>query len=307
MILLPLPPKITKKEKNRATFEIEALYPGYGVTIGNTLRRILLSSLEGAAVTQVKIKGVSHEFSTIPGVLEDIILIILNLKQLRFKIFSIEPQKARLKIKGKKEVKGADFELPSQIELINKDAHIASLTSKSAELEMEIQVEKGVGYESVERRKKEKLEIGAIPIDAIFSPVKRVSFDVENMRVGARTDFDRLKIEIETDGTITPKDAFVSACQILEKHLDLFVGVFKKVVPKKEISSKKIVKPEEDFTKMKIDELKLSIRTINSLLKNKIKTVGALLEKSEEEILSLDGMGKQGLKEIKKAFKKLKK
>jgi len=307
MILLPLPPKIIKKEKNRATFEIEALYPGYGVTIGNTLRRILLSSLEGAAVTQVKIKGVSHEFSTIPGVLEDIILIILNLKQLRFKIFSIEPQKARLKIKGKKEVKGADFELPSQIELINKDAHIASLTSKSAELEMEIQVVKGVGYESVERRKKEKLEIGAIPIDAIFSPVKRVSFDVENMRVGARTDFDRLKIEIETDGTITPKDAFVSACQILEKHLDLFVGVFKKVVPKKEISSKKIVKPEEDFAKMKIDELKLSIRTINSLLKNKIKTVGALLEKSEEEILSLDGMGKQGLKEIKKAFKKLKK
>ena len=227
MIPLPLKPKIIKKEKNKAVFEIEALYPGYGVTIGNSLRRVLLSSLPGAAVTQMKIKGIPHEFSTIPGILEDVIQIMLNLKQLRFKIYTEEPQKATLKVKGEKEVKGSDFEIPAQLELVNKECHIATLTDKKAELEMEIQVEKGIGYSPREARKKGKLEIGNIPLDAIFTPVRRVAFRVENMRVGERTDFDRLFLEVETDGTISPEEAFYQASDILVKHFSLFSETFK--------------------------------------------------------------------------------
>ena len=228
MIPLPKKPKIIKKEKNKATFEIEALYPGYGVTIGNSLRRVLLSSLEGAAVTQMKIKGVPHEFSTIPGVLEDVVTIMLNLKQLRFKIFTDEPQKVTLKAKGKKGVKGSDLKLPSQLELVNKNCHIATLTTKSAKLEMELLVEKGIGYSPRELREKGKVAIGVIPIDAIFTPVKRVAFKVENMRVGKRTDFDRLFLEIETDGTISPEEAFTQASEILFVHFDLLLQAFKK-------------------------------------------------------------------------------
>ncbi len=228
MILLPKPPKIISKKENQVRFEIEALYPGYGVTVGNSLRRVLLSSLPGAAVTQMKIKGVQHEFSTIPGVLEDVITIMMNLKQMRFKIYVDEPQKATLKIKGEKEVKGSDFKFPSQVELVNKSCHIATLTNKKSELEIEIQIEKGIGYEPVERRKKQgKLEIGVIPIDAIFTPTRRISFKVENMRVGERTDFDRLYLEVETDGTINPEDAFLQASEILVKHFSLFTETFK--------------------------------------------------------------------------------
>lgn len=227
MLSLPNPPKIVKKEGNKAIFEIEGLYPGYGITLGNSLRRVLLSSLEGAAVTQMKIKGVSHEFSTIPGVLEDVITIMLNLKQLRFKLFTPEPQKATLKVKGEKEVKGADFLLPAQVELANKNCHIATLTSKSAELEIEIQIEKGMGYSPRDSRQKEKLEIGTIPLDAIFTPIKRVSYKIENMRVGERTDFDRLFLEVETDGTITPEEAVLQACEILVKHFSLFLEALK--------------------------------------------------------------------------------
>jgi DNA-directed RNA polymerase subunit alpha len=222
MISLPKSIKIVEKKKNYAKFEIEGLWPGYGVTIGNSLRRVLLSSLEGGAVTKMKIKGVSHEFSTIPGVLEDVISIMQNLKAMRFRIFSEEPQKATLKIKGEKEVKGSDFTLPPQLELANPDCHIATLTSNSAKLEMEIWVEKGIGYLPREARK-EKAEIGVIPVDAIFTPVKRVNFKVENMRVGERTDFDRLFLEIETDGILSPEDAFKKAVEILKSHFEFLL------------------------------------------------------------------------------------
>jgi len=243
MIPLPLQPKIIEKKENWARFEIEALYPGYGVTIGNSLRRVLLSSLPGAAVTQMKIKGVPHEFSTIPGVTEDVILIMLNLKQLRFRIYAEEPQKARLIVKGEKEVKASDFELPAQVELVNKDAHIATLTQKSSELDMEIQIEKGIGYLPREARKKtnapaqEKLEIGVIPLDAVFAPVRRVSYKVENMRVGERTDFDRLFLEIKTDGTYTPEAAFFQASEILVKHFSLFTEALAEVKKRTKFSS----------------------------------------------------------------------
>ncbi|UZE93166.1 MAG: DNA-directed RNA polymerase subunit alpha [Candidatus Nealsonbacteria bacterium] len=250
MIPLPLKPKAIKKEKNKAIFEIEALYPGYGVTIGNSLRRVLLSSLEGAALTHVRIKNVSHEFSTIPGVLEDVIDILLNLKKLRFKIFTKEPQKAVLKVKGEKKVTGSDFKLPAQLELVDKEAHIATLTEKKAELEIEIQVEKGTGYVPKEARKKEKLEVGVILLDSIFTPVKRVAFKVENMRVGKRTDFDRLFLEIETDGIISPQEAFFRASKILLNHFDLFSQTFKKEssLVKAEDKRKRELKKEHDKT-----------------------------------------------------------
>lgn len=234
MIPLPLPPKVIQKatthgtlrSPHKAVFEVEALYPGYGVTIGNTLRRVLLSSLQGAAVTEVKIKGVPHEFSTIHGVLEDTIVLLLNIKNLRFKIFSAqggsvsggegESQKVQLKIKGEREVKGADFKCPSQIKLINPDLHIATITDEKTELDIELLVEKGIGYVPKDQLKGRpgtrpgapKSEIGAVAIDAIFTPIRNVNFQVENMRVGERTDFDKLSLEIETDGTITPEEAF---------------------------------------------------------------------------------------------------
>lgn len=241
MIPLSLKPKVVEKKENLAHFEIDALYPGYGVMIGNTMRRVLLSSLPGAAVTQMKIKGVPHEFSTMSGVLEDVVSIMLNVKQMRFKSFTDEPQKAVLKIKGEKTVKGSDFELPSQLELINKNCHIATLTTSKSELEMELTIERGIGFLPREARRnpavatgqsatvgEEKLEIGVIPLDAIFTPMKRVSFRSENMRVGDRTDFDKLFLDIETDGTISPEDAFRQSAEILVEHFSLFAGTFQK-------------------------------------------------------------------------------
>ena len=221
MISLPSAPKITQKEPNKALFEVAGLYPGYGVTVGNALRRVLLSSLEGVAVTEVKIKGVAHEFSTIPGVLEDVIMILLNLKNLRFKMHEGVMQKVELKVKGEKSITGADFTLFPQIELANPKLHIATLTDKNKELEIEITLEKGVGYEPRDQRKTQKPQIGAIALDAIFTPIKNVNFQVENMRVGERTDFDKLNLEIETDGTLTPEEAFYGACEILIKHFNI--------------------------------------------------------------------------------------
>lgn len=226
MIPLPLKPKVVDKKGSLAQFELEALYPGYGITVGNALRRVLLSSLEGAAVTRIKIKGVPHEFSTIPGVIEDVITIMLNVKQLRFKMTGNEPQTCVLKAKGEKDVTGADLEIPSQLELVNPDAHIATMTAKTAKLEMEITVERGIGYTTRGTKKKEKLEIGVIPMDAIFTPIKKVGFKVQNMRVGERTDFDKILLEIETDGTITPEEAFTQASDVLVNHFSLFKEAF---------------------------------------------------------------------------------
>lgn len=301
MISLPTIAKVIEKKGNRALLGVEAFYPGYGLTIGNCLRRVLLSSLPGAAVTQVRIKGVQHEFSTLPGVLEDVIIIMLNLKQLRFKIFSEEPQRATLKIKDEKEVKASHFKFPSQVELVNKNAHIATLTSKGAELEMEIQIEKGVGFVSRELRQKEKLAVGEIALDAIFTPIRKVSFRVENMRMRERTDFDRLLLDIETDGTMTPEEAFSRASEILEQHFAFLKGQFK-VIEKprlEEIS-------EEEPLKTKIEDLKLSTRTLNALTQNNIKTLGGIVKRSERSLLGLEGMGEKGIEEIKRKLKKFK-
>lgn len=303
MISLPLPPKIIQKKKNQAVFEIEGLYPGYGVTIGNSLRRVLLSSLQGAAVTEVKIKGVPHEFSTIPGVLEDALMILLNIKNLRFKIFEGESQKATLKVKGDRDVKGSDFELPSQMKLVNPEIHVATVTDKKTEFEIEIHVEKGIGYVPKDQRKNQKAEIGAIAVDAIYTPIKNVNFQVENMRVGDRTDFDKLSLEIETDGTITPEEAFFEACDILTKHFNI---IFEGNAGKTEEKSEKTKDDQgADVTKTTVEDLKLTGRTLNALLKNEIKTVGGIIRKTEKSLSELEGMGDKALSEVKRKLKKL--
>ncbi len=211
--------KISETDKE-GVFEVEGLYTGYGLTLGNALRRALLSSLPGAAVTQIKIKGAEHEFSTLPGILEDIVEITLNLKKVRFHFYASEPQILTLRVKGEKEVTAADIKANAQVEIVNPEARIATLTSKNAELEMEITVDKGAGYVPAEARKTEKLPIKTIAVDTIFSPVVKVNFSVENMRVGDRTDFNRLKIVIETDGSIYPSSALRKASNILKDHFE---------------------------------------------------------------------------------------
>lgn len=303
MIPLPSSPKIISKSKTQAVFEIEGLYPGYGGTLGNSLRRVLLSSLEGVAVTEAKIKGALHEFSTIPGVLEDAVMIILNLKNLRFKIHEGDSHKVQLKVKGEGEVKGSDFKISPQFDLVNPKTHIATITDKKTELEMEIQIERGIGYRPQEYGKTKKSEIGTIAIDAIFTPIKNVSFQVENMRVGERTDFDRLSLAIETDGTITPEEAFFEACNILAKHLEIFLegkGSLKSKT-KEESAEKK----DEEGTKIKVEDLKFSKRTLNALLQNEIKTVGGVIKKTEKTLSELEGMGEKAISEIKRKLKKL--
>jgi len=218
MLTLPEQVKTISKDGNTTVFEISPLMPGYGATIANPLRRVLLSSLEGAAVTAIKIKGVDHEFSTLANMQEDIIEIILNVKKLRFKLLGDGPVKVTLSVKGDKVVTGADIDLTSDVELINEDQHIATLTDKKAELNMELDIEKGVGYVPVEQRKKEKLAIGAIAVDAVFSPVQLVNFSIENIRVGDRIDFNKVVLTIETDGSIEPEEALQKAAVILNDH-----------------------------------------------------------------------------------------
>jgi len=215
-------PKIIKQEGNRTVFEISPLYAGYGATIGNSLRRVLLSSMEGAAAVKIKIEGVPHEFTTIPGVLEDVVDIILNLKKIRFRLLSGEPAKAVLSVKGEKEIRAGDLKLPTGVEVVNPDQMILTITDKKAEVNMEIEVEKGIGYSPVEQRQKEKLSVGEIAIDAIFSPVRKVSFKVENIRVGDRTDYNKLFIDVETDGSVSPEE-------VLKKSIAILVEQFKTV------------------------------------------------------------------------------
>lgn len=319
MIPLPSEPKVTKIEDNKTLFEIAGCYPGYGITIGNSLRRVLLSSLEGAAITQVKIEGVSHEFSVIPGVMEDVIMILLNLKKLTFKCFSDEPQTITLKVKGDKEINGGDFKLTSELELCNPKEHIATLSKSSSELNIECKVSKGIGYEPVEARELSKSEIGVIQIDAIFTPIKKVSLKVENMRVGKRTDFDLLKLEVETDGTLTPEEAFKQALDVLLSQFSvIFDSMGTKEVKEIKKSSEKAVqddvpskseentdKNEVDVKKMKIDDFDVSEKTKNILQKNDIKTIGGMIRKSEKTFNEMDGLGDKAVIEIKKALKKL--
>ncbi len=221
MIQLPTEPKIISQEGNKTVFEISPLYPGYGMTIGNGLRRVLISSLEGAAVTAIKIKGVDHEFSAIDGILEDVIDIILNLKKVRFKLFVDEPVTVLLEAKGEKVVTAADIQKNADIEIINHDQPIATITNPKTELEIEMTIEKGVGYVPVEQRQKEKLGVGKIAVDGIFTPIQNVNFIVENIRVGQRTDYNKVILDVETDGSVTAEEALKRASQILIEHFTI--------------------------------------------------------------------------------------
>lgn len=245
MLQLPEQVKVLSRDGTRATFEISPLMSGYGATIANPLRRVLLSSLEGAAITSVKIKAVDHEFSSIDGILEDVIEILLNIKKIRLKLHGDGPVKLSLEVKGEREVTAKDIELTSDVEIINDDQHIATITDKKVTLNMEFEVEKGVGYVPVEQRQKEKLAIGVIAIDAIFSPVKLVNFKVENIRVGQRIDFNKVIMEIETDGSIEPEEAMKRAGEILTDHFKLISDIkieTKEEKPKKKATTKKKAK-----------------------------------------------------------------
>ncbi len=213
--------KKISEDTSRGVFEISNLYAGYGITLGNALRRILLSSLPGAAITQIKIKGVKHEFSTIPGVLEDVVDIMLNFKKVRFAFFAEEPQVLTIKKKGEGVVTAADISKSAQVEVVSPEVHIATLTTKGSEFDVELTVEKGLGYSPAETRKTEKLPVGSIALDAIFTPIQGVNFQVDNMRVGDRTDFNKITLIIETDKTISPSRSLHKAANILKDHLEV--------------------------------------------------------------------------------------
>ncbi len=217
--------KTVSEDAKKGVFEIEGLYAGYGLTIGNALRRALLSSLPGAAVTYVKIKNAPHEFTTLPGVKEDVVELTLNFKKLRFRMFADEPQTLLVKVKGERIVTGADIKTSSEVEMVNPEEHLATLTDKNAEFEAEVTVERGLGYSAVESRKAEKLGIGTIGVDAFFSPVVKVNYVIENMRVGDRTDYNRLRLEVETDGTISPSAALHKTASLLKDHFEKIYAV----------------------------------------------------------------------------------
>lgn len=311
-IVLPSKPKIVREEGSSGVYEIDGLYPGYGHTLGNSLRRIILSSLPGAAVTRVKIAGVDHEFSTVAGVKEDVITILLALKRLRIRMTGDEPVTLTLKGTGTKELLAKDIETPGQAEILNPDLHIASLTDKGASLDIEMTVEKGLGYVPKENLQKERVEIGTITLDAAFTPIRRANYEVENMRVGDRTDFNRLRVSVETDGTISPREALEHSIRIMIDQLKAVVGFVEKEEPKAESASadesaksesaesKPAKEIDTELLKTRIDALDLSSRTVKALTNANIRTLGGLARKKESDIMDVDGLGAKGMQEIKK-------
>jgi DNA-directed RNA polymerase subunit alpha len=293
--------KALKTEGHKSTFVIEPLASGYGMTLGNSLRRVILSSLSGAAVTAVKIDNVSHEFSSIKGVKEDVVEIILNLKKVRFRVFSDEPQFIILSKQGKGVVTAKDIKTTSDIEVVNPDQVIATIDEDKAKVGMEIKVEKGRGYVPVENREGEKLEVGMIAVDALYSPVSRVRYNVENTRVGQVTDLDKLIMEIETDGTITPQEAVGQAAQILVDHFSVVAGNSAPSVsapPKSERS-------DSGAGKIMIEEINLSPRTTNALLNNDIKSMKDLMTLSDNDLRDLKGFGAKAYDEVKEKINEL--
>jgi DNA-directed RNA polymerase subunit alpha len=283
-------------------FVVEPLERGYGVTLGNSLRRVLLSSLPGAAVASVKIEGVLHEFSVIPGVVEDTIDIILNIKELLVKLHADEPKTLRIEAEEQGEVKAADIIADADVEILNPDLHIATL-DRDGRLYMEIVVEKGRGYLPADRRKLEPI-IGVIPVDSIFTPVKRVNYVVENTRVGQVTDYDRLILETWTDGSISPKEAVSLSARILSSHLQLFTGLTE-AVQDVEIMVDKTEDTKDKVLDLPIEELDLSVRSYNCLKRAGINTVEELIKKTEEDMMKVRNLGKKSLEEVKSKLDEL--
>lgn len=307
-ITLPSKPRIVKEEDFRGTYEIDGLYPGYGHTLGNSLRRIVLSSLPGAAVTKVKIDGVEHEFSTMNGVKEDVVTILLNIKRIRLALHSEEPVTITLKKKGAGVVTAADIETPSQVEILSPDQPICEITNKSIALDIEMTVEQGLGYVPREIHQKDKVEIGVIAMDAVFTPIRRANYEVENMRVGDRTDYNRLKMTIETDGTLTPKEALENAIEIMIHQLKAVIGFQDETPAEPEVEeSSEEEKPEvdQDVLKTRIETLDLSPRTLSALEDASIRTIGGLVRKKKNDILALEGIGPKGVDEIEELLTKM--
>lgn len=327
MLSLPSPSatKIVFHSKNSAKFVIEGLYPGYGVTIANSLRRILLSSLPGMAIIGIKIKDVDHEFSAIPYIYEDVVSLILNLKRVRFKAYESNAYQGKVKIQGAKELKAGDFNLPSELEVINPDLHIATLTDKRAELEITIYVKEGLGYELADEHANDPIlkDVGTLKVDSIFTPVVAASFSIENMRVGERTDYNRINLDIETDGSITPREAFeksiltlIDQLQTVQKIEEASIEKESKLVEskisKKAKGSKEEVEPDEEGSSKKdtisgrssISHLKLSSRIEKILIKKSIKTLSQISKKNQEELMQIEGIGEAAVKEIRRKLGK---
>jgi DNA-directed RNA polymerase subunit alpha len=292
-------PTVRKLETsaNYGKFDIEPLDPGFGTTLGNTLRRVLLSSLWGAAVTSIQIDGVAHEFTAIPHVKEDVTEVILNLKKLCLKSFTEDPVTLLLDVKGPAEVHASHIQASSDVEIVNPDLYICTLAAKG-HLRMELNVERGKGYVPADRNKREGQPIGVIPIDAIFSPVEKANFTVEKTRVGQSTDYDRLLIEVWTDGTMSPEEAVSHAAELFTQHLNLFVR-FPNSIAEHEAEMRGTGTGQSTMMNTPIEELDLSVRAFNCLKANDIQTVGQLLQKREEELLALRNFGRKSLDEIK--------
>jgi DNA-directed RNA polymerase subunit alpha len=324
-IPIPNSVKLISEEGNEAVFEISPYFPGYGPTLGNALRRVLLSSLPGAAVTSVRIDGVDHEFSTINGVKEDVVSILLNLKQMRLKVFSDRPIELSLKVKGDKVVKAKDFEKNSEVEIINKEMVIANLTDAKSELVLRVMVKNGRGYVPVEVREGETRDLGEIAVDAIYTPVERVSFRVENVRVGQETEFHKLMMTIRTDGTISPREALSQAASILEDHFKELVTDLKERLTVVRETIEEVVEPvapvvavddnsekgkdEEEKTAegktLPIQRFAVSTRIQNILEKEGIRTVAGLVQKTPSQLLDFEGMGDKAVEEIATALKEM--
>ena len=312
-IILPSKPRVVSESGFKGVYEIDGLSPGYGHTLGNSLRRIVLSSLPGAAITSVKIYGVSHEFSTIEGVKEDVVVILLHLKKIRFMMTTDESQTATLSVKGAKMVTAGDFKTSGQLEVLNPELHIAELTDKNANLEIEVTVERGLGFVPREVHQKGKVDVGTIAVDAIFTPIRRVSYEVENMRVGDKTNHNRLRMHIETDGTLSPREALERSIRIMIDQLAAIIGFTEEtaMTSMQEVSSEQTSTDEEgskddmsEILKTRIDTLDLPSRILNSLTEAGIRTLGGLARKKKEDLLEIEGMGEKGIQEIKRVLTK---
>ena len=286
-----------KSDGTYGRFVLEPLERGYGTTLGNSLRRVLLSSLPGVAVKSIKIDGVQHEFSTIPGVKEDVTEIVLNIKSLTAKIYGNAPKTVYIEFEGECEVTAGDIKADSEVEILNPGMHIATL-GEGAKLHMEIVIDKGRGYVPAERNKADMAAtIGAIPVDSIYTPVLKVNYTVENTRVGQITDYDKLTLEVWTDGTISAKEAVSLAAKVLNEHLNLFVNLSEQTTDI-EIMVEKGDNPQEKVLEMTIEELDLSVRSFNCLKRAGINTVQDLISKSEEEMMKVRNLGKKSLEEV---------
>jgi DNA-directed RNA polymerase subunit alpha len=282
-------------------FVIGPLESGYGVTIGNSLRRVLLSSLAGAAITSVRVDGVHHEFSPIPGVKEDTMTLLLNLKQVRMKLHGEEPVRLRLEVEGEGIVTAADIECPSEVEIVNPELHLLTLDNKDSRVEMEMTAERGRGYSPSEERG--EMAIGQLPVDAVYSPIRRIAYVVDRVRIGEITDFDQLKLDVWTDGTIQPEEALSTAAQMLAKHFSLVANVGGALIEEGEEAEDEVISPR--IYEMPIEELDLTVRAFNCLKRAGITTVGMILEKLEkgdDEILAIRNFGRKSLDELKQAL-----